>query len=144
MDRAFKYVKAHGLCTEDEYPYEAKQGRCQASSCTVVPGTKLSGYKDVAPNEDALLDALRIGPVSVAIEASQTGFQLYKSGVFSGTCGNKLDHGVLLVGFGTDHDQEYWKIKNSWGSSWGEDGYMRLIRNRDQCGIADSSSFPVV
>jgi hypothetical protein len=142
MDRAFKYVQAHGLCSEEEYPYEAKQGRCKASDCAVVSGTKLSGYQDVDPTEDALLEALKVEPISVAIEADQQSFQLYKSGVFTGACGDRLDHGVLLVGFGTDDGQEYWKVKNSWGSSWGEDGYIRLIRDRDQCGIADSASYP--
>jgi hypothetical protein len=143
MDRAFKYIEAHGLCAEDDYPYEAKEGRCKASECTGVTGTKLSGYQDVGQNEDALLDALKVGPISVAIEADQAGFQLYKSGVFTGACGSSLDHGVLLVGFGTDHDQDYWKVKNSWGSNWGEDGYIRLIRNQDECGIADSASYPI-
>jgi hypothetical protein len=143
MDRAFKYVEAHGLCKEDDYPYKAEKGwKCKASSCTPVEGTFISGYQDVDPNEEALGEALQIGPISVAIEADQLGFQMYKSGIFDGTCGTNLDHGVLLVGYGSEDGQAYWKVKNSWGSSWGENGYIRLIQNQDECGIADTPSYP--
>ena len=142
MDRAFKYVQLHGLCAESDYPYTGKKGPCQ--KCTPQPYTNLSGYQDVEPNEKALGVALEMGPVSVAIEADQSGFQLYKEGVYSGPCGTTLDHGVLLVGYGTDADgQDYWKIKNSWGSSWGEEGYIRIIRHQDQCGVADQPSYPI-
>merc|ERR1712196_205175 len=95
-----------------------------------------------ANNEDALAAAVEQQPVSVAIEADQRAFQLYSSGVFTSTCGTNLDHGVLAVGFGTDGGQDYWKVKNSWGSSWGEKGYIRLGRGSEfnsgsgQCGIA--------
>merc|ERR1711959_704327 len=85
-------------------------------------------------------------PVSVAIEADQSGFQFYKSGVFSGTCGTKLDHGVLAVGYGTDSGKAYWKVKNSWGASWGQNGYILMARNTankaGQCGIAMQPSYP--
>jgi len=144
MDRAFKYVEANGLCSESDYPYKAKDGTCQSSTCTIQPYTKITGYKDVtAKSEPALGTASDIGPVSVAIEADQAGFQLYKSGVFSGVCGETLDHGVLLVGYGTDTGQDYWKVKNSWGVSWGEKGYIRMIRNKNECGISDEPSYPV-
>jgi len=144
MDNAFKYVEANGLCTEASYPYTAKSSTaCKKSSCTMVAGTKITGYKDVTHTENALGAAVDITPVSVAIEADQTGFQLYKSGVFSGVCGKSLDHGVLAVGYGTDPTGgDYWKVKNSWGTSWGEAGYIRMIRNKDECGIADEPSYP--
>jgi C1A family cysteine protease len=143
MDRAFKYMEANGLCTEAAYPYKAVGGTCQKSSCTASAYTHLSGYKDVTTTENALGAAVDIGPVSVAIEADQAGFQLYKSGVFSGACGQTLDHGVLTVGYGTDSGQDYWKVKNSWGTSWGEQGYIRMIRNKDECGIANEPSYPL-
>jgi hypothetical protein len=143
MDNAFKYMETNGLCTESAYPYKAVGGSCQKSSCTASPYTKLASYKDVSHTENSLGAAVDIGPVSVAIEADQAGFQLYKSGVFSGTCGKNLDHGVLAVGYGTDAGQDYWKVKNSWGTSWGEAGYIRMIRNNDECGIADEPSYPV-
>jgi len=143
MDRAFKYVEANGLCSEKDYPYTAKDGSCQESSCTMQPFTKITGYKDVTTTENALGAANDITPVSIAIEADQAGFQLYKSGVFSGVCGENLDHGVLLVGYGTDSGQDYWKVKNSWGVSWGEAGYIRMIRNKNECGISDEPSYPI-
>jgi len=144
MDRAFKYVEANGLCSESDYPYTAKDGTCRSDSCTIQPYTKITGYKDVTPKSEPDLGAsCDMQPISIAIEADQTGFQLYKSGVFSGICGENLDHGVLLVGYGTDTGQDYWKVKNSWGVSWGEKGYIRMIRNKNECGISDEPSYPV-
>jgi len=143
MDRAFKYMEANGLCTEAAYPYKAVGGTCNKAGCTASAYTHLAGYKDVTTTENALGAAVDMGPVSVAIEADQTGFQLYKGGVFSGVCGQTLDHGVLTVGYGTDAGQDYWKVKNSWGTSWGEAGYIRMIRNKDECGIANEPSYPL-
>jgi len=142
MDSAFKYVEAHGLCSEAAYPYTAKDGTCKATSCTMVANTKISTYTDVTHTENALGADCDGRPISIAIEADQSGFQLYKSGVFSGACGKNLDHGVLLVGYGTDTGKDYWKVKNSWGTSWGEAGYIRMIRNQDECGIANEPSYP--
>jgi len=90
MDRAFKYVEANGLCSEKDYPYTARDGNCKSSSCTAQPYTKISGYKDVTHTENALGASVDITPISIAIEADQSGFQLYKSGVFSGICGENL------------------------------------------------------
>jgi hypothetical protein len=98
--------------------------------------------------------------VSVAIEADQSGFQFYKTGVFSGTCGANLDHGVLVVGYGTDSGKDYWKIKNSWGTTWGDAGYIRVVKSAKangrkllgggggagaagECGLLKQPSFPV-
>jgi len=143
MDNAFKYVQANGLCTEAAYPYTAKDGTCKASSCTVSKDSKISGYKDVTHTENALGAALDITPISIAIEADQSGFQLYKSGVFCGVCGQNLDHGVLAVGYGTQSGTDYWKVKNSWGTSWGEQGYILMCRNKNECGISDQPSYPI-
>merc|ERR1711988_1345520 len=99
-------------------------------------------------SETQMLAAVTAGPVSVAIEADQSGFQFYKSGVFGGKCGTNLDHGVLVVGYGTDSGKDYWKVKNSWGATWGEKGYIRLGRNTGApagtCGIATQPSYPQV
>jgi len=145
MDSAFKYVERYGLCTEADYPYTAMNGVCQSSSCTPSANTFLTGYKDVTTTENALGAAVDFQPISIAIEADQSGFQLYSSGVFSGVCGQNLDHGVLLVGYGNDPTSglDYWKVKNSWGTSWGEAGYILMIRNKNECGIADMPSYPV-
>jgi len=146
MDYAFKYIIGNnGLCTEAAYPYKAVDGTCQ-TSCSKV--STIASYKDVAQNnEDALQAAVAQQPVSVAIEADQSGFQFYSSGVFSGSCGTGLDHGVLAVGYGTDNGSDYWKVKNSWGASWGMQGYILLARNFQapygQCGIAMEPSYPI-
>merc|ERR1712127_954983 len=79
-------------------------------------------------SETQMKAAVSQGPVSVAIEADQSGFQFYKTGVFSGTCGTNLDHGVLVVGYGTDSGKDYWKVKNSWGATWGQEGYILLTK----------------
>ena len=142
MDDAFNYIISNkGIGSEASYPYTAKDGRCQS-----VPSVStISGFKDVQQgSETALMSALNIKPVSIAIEADQSGFQFYKSGVFKGPCGQQLDHGVLLVGSGTDGGVDYWRIKNSWGSSWGDNGYIRVIRGQNMCGLANMASYPVV
>jgi len=140
MDRAFKYVMANGLCTEAAYPYTGKDGTCKSSSCSASAYTKISGYVDVATNENALGAAVDIEPISIAIEADQAGFQMYSSGVFCGVCGQNLDHGVLAVGYGNS-PSAYWKVKNSWGTTWGEAGYIRMCRNSNECGISDEPSY---
>jgi len=149
MDGAFKYVQKNGgLCSESEYEYTAKNGQCKSSSC----GTKYNanvGYQDVTPDSATSLEtAVAQGCVSVAIEADQTAFQHYSSGVLTGNCGTNLDHGVLVVGYGTDGSQQYWKVKNSWGESWGQQGYVNICRDCDkngksgECGILMQPSYP--
>jgi hypothetical protein len=143
MDNAFKYVEAKGLCTESAYPYTGRDGTCKSTSCTSSTDSKITSYKDVTHTENALGASVDGQPISIAIEADQSGFQLYKSGVFCGVCGTNLDHGVLLVGYGTSSGTDYWKVKNSWGTSWGEQGYILMCRNKNECGLSDQPSFPV-
>lgn len=152
MDNGFKFVvKEHGLCTEDEYPYKAVTERqCKENKCKTIDDP-IKTYKDVTrDNENALAQAVAEGPVSVAIEADQASFQHYSGGIMSARCGKRLDHGVLAVGYGADSGTKFWKVKNSWGASWGDKGYIKLCRecNKNfkagQCGIAAQPSFPVV
>jgi hypothetical protein len=137
MDNAFKYVEKNGLCTEAAYPYTGRDGTCKSSSCTASTDSHITGYKDVTHTENALGASVDGQPISIAIEADQSGFQMYKSGIFCGVCGQNLDHGVLLVGYGTTNGQDYWKVKNSWGTSWGENGYIQMCRNKNECGLSD-------
>ncbi|GLD91885.1 hypothetical protein PINS_up000418 [Pythium insidiosum] len=145
MDHAFSWIENHrGLCTEEDYKYTAKEGVCR----TCEPQVKVTGYQDLDPNdEEALKAAVAQQPVSVAIEADQPEFQFYKSGVFDKPCGTELDHGVLVVGYGTaENGQKYWKVKNSWGDKWGSNGYILLSREAGepagQCGLAMVPSYP--
>jgi C1A family cysteine protease len=151
MDFVFQYVSDAGICTEEGYPYDASvHDRCESTSCTpaLTPG-QVKGYIDVHPqDESALKEALSEGPVAVAIEADETIFQFYTGGVLTGKCGADLDHGVLAVGYGTDakSGEEYWKVKNSWGSGWGDNGYIYLTRRAKgpgECGILLQASYPV-
>jgi C1A family cysteine protease len=147
MDNAFQYVIANkGLCSETAYPYTARDGSCKSSTCTSVATSKITGFSDVASNnEDALKAAVAGQPVAVAVEADTSGFQFYHNGVFDGYCGTSLDHGVLAVGYGTESGKMFWRVKNSWGASWGDHGYIKLIRHDGkgpgQCGIAMMSSY---
>jgi len=130
MTEAFQYaIDNNGLCTESEYPYTSGGGRdggsCKKTSCGSKYGA-IKSYKNVTPfSGNAMVSALNDGPVSIAIEADKLAFQLYSGGVLSSSgCGHALDHGVLAVGYGSD----FWIVKNSWGASWGEEGYIRLGR----------------
>jgi len=114
-----------------------------------LKASAITGYKDVDATEEALQEAVAEGPVSVAIEADSPFFQLYTGGVFgSRFCGANLDHGVLAVGYGVDDGKKYWKVKNSWGNSFGESGYIRLLKGKGgtgQCGILTGPpSYPVI
>jgi C1A family cysteine protease len=149
---AFKYMEQAAMCGEDTYPYTAKNHlftRCKASNCSTdpaLPKGALKGYKSVDSTEQALMEAVTQQPVAVSIEADQDVFHLYKHGIVQGKgCGQQLDHAVLAVGYGTDNGVKYWKVKNSWGTSWGEEGYVRIIRGTDECGILNGPPvYPVV
>jgi C1A family cysteine protease len=129
MDNAFKYAKANKIETESDYPYKGVGGTCAYSAAKgkVI----LSGLTDVTANSGSQLQAaVAQQPVSVAIEADKAVFQSYTSGVITSTaCGTTLDHGVLVVGYGSASGQDYWILKNSWGTTWGEKGYFRIARS---------------
>lgn len=149
MDFAFKFViDNHGLCAEKDYPYEVHEDKCRHSCKPVV---HVQAYKDVPRKSEAALKAAIIqhGPVAVGINADQLPFQFYHEGVFDASCGTTLDHGVLVVGYGNDSasGKDYWIVKNSWGPSWGDHGYIKMAQHvgaNGECGILLGPSFPLV
>jgi C1A family cysteine protease len=152
MDDAFQYVMNNkGLSSEEDYPYTSgntgKDGTCDTSiqSKSDIAAVTPSSFTDVKSGSvSALESAVAKQPVSIAIQANQPAFQFYQEGVLTGKCGQRLDHGVLAVGYGTWTDgTNYWKVKNSWGSSWGMDGYILIEKSdADLCGVLDAASYP--
>ncbi|KAJ9172637.1 hypothetical protein P3X46_015851 [Hevea brasiliensis] len=147
MDDAFKFIEQNqGLTTEANYPYEGSDGTCNTKK-EANHAAKITGYEDVpANNEAALMRAAAKQPVAVAIDAGGFEFQFYSSGIFTGSCGTELDHGVAAVGYGESNGMNYWLVKNSWGTQWGEEGYIRMQKDVDAkeglCGIAMQASYP--
>ncbi|KAI4387583.1 hypothetical protein MLD38_000009 [Melastoma candidum] len=148
MGNAFRFIRVNnGLDTELDYPYNGKEGTCNTKA---VSAATITGYELVpTADEKALLQAVVNQPISVAIEAKDPTFIHYAGGVYKGPCGTDLNHAVTLVGYGTaDNGTDYWLVKNSWGTQWGENGYMRIQRGVEDpkglCGIAIYAVYPVL
>ncbi len=141
MDNVFTYATQTALCESTAYPYTAQDGQCHVCEGKV----RVKDYVDIySQNEEDILKALLKQPISVAIEADETQFQFYHHGVLDGECGTNLDHGVVLVGYGTENGKDYWIVRNSWGPHWGDEGYIKLRRGKNMCGIAMQASYPIV
>ena len=145
MDKAFAYAESNAIQTEANYPYTSGTGRRGSCDSSKLEGAslKVSTYTDVTKNSpEQLKAALDKQPVSVAIEADKMAFQMYHSGVLTGDkCGTNLDHGVLAVGYGTENGVEYYLVKNSWGATWGDAGYVK-IGVEDGAGVCGIQSGP--
>ncbi|KAI4872934.1 hypothetical protein NFI96_023620, partial [Prochilodus magdalenae] len=148
MANAYDYVVSNGLQGSDTYPYTSVDTQpCFYDRSQVV--AHISDYKFIPKgNEQALADALAvIGPITVAVDADHASFMFYSSGIYEeANCNpNNLSHAMLLVGYGSEGGKDYWIIKNSWGASWGEGGYMRMTRNgKNSCGIASYALYPII
>jgi len=148
MDDAFAYVIANGgITSEALYPYTAVTGTCKSPLPKSV--ASISSFTDVTKNNELALEtAIVQQPISVAVEADQAAWQAYTGGVVTANCGTALDHGVLAVGYSTDASAgAYYKVKNSWGTAWGEAGYIRIGRGSTYgaaglCGIQMDPSYP--
>ncbi|XP_028646959.2 procathepsin L-like [Erpetoichthys calabaricus] len=148
LTTSFKYVKLNnGIDSEKSYPYEHKEGRCRY--CLRGRAATCKSYKTIPwGNEKALQRAVaRVGPVSVGIDASQSSFHYYKKGIYyEPLCSSrKINHAVLLVGYDQMKGFDYWLVKNSWGTRWGNKGYIKMARNRNNnCGISCWASYPTM
>jgi len=138
----FNYLKAQGSATLQAYPYTGVQGSCRTYSKAAV---SVTGYVNVN-GEGGLLTAAAIGSVVVQIEADTQAFQFYSSGVFDNSgCGTNIDHGVVVVGYGSQGTTPYWIVRNSWGAGWGEKGYIRMVRNKNMCAVGSGGPiYPVI
>nr|AAR99518.1 cathepsin L protein [Fasciola hepatica] len=146
MENAYQYLKQFGLETESSYPYTAVEGQCRYNEQLGV--AKVTGYYTVHSGSEVELKNLvgSEGPAAVAVDV-ESDFMMYRSGIYqSQTCSPlSVNHAVLAVGYGTQGGTDYWIVKNSWGLSWGERGYIRMVRNRgNMCGIASLASLPMV
>lgn len=149
MDQAFQYIKDNGgIDIEITYPYEGEDDTCRFKKSNI--GATDKGFVDIPTGDEHKLKAAvaTVGPVSVAIDAGHQSFQMYSEGIYTEPeCSSTdLDHGVLVVGYGTtDEGDDYWLVKNSWSDQWGDQGYIKMARNKDNlCGIATQASYPLV
>lgn len=148
IDYSFDYIiNARGIQSETTYPYQCQMGICKYQANNTA--ATMNGYVDLpSGNEEHLKDSVgTIGPVSVAVDASHMSFQFYSGGIYyEPDCSDQfLDHGLLVVGYGNQNGSDYWTVKNSWGTTWGDEGYILMSRNRgNNCGIASLASYPTV
>lgn len=145
---SFQYIKDNkGIDTEESYPYEAHDYICRFNRTTIGGTDKGHRSIQLGSEEDLQNAVANVGPISVTIDASQLSFHFYSGGVYHEPHCNStsLDHCVLVVGYGTENGQDYWLVKNSWGTSWGEKGYIKMARNKyNHCGIVSLARYPIV
>jgi len=126
--------------SEEDYPYVAQTRKCAYNAAKAIGS--VSGYKSIPKNEEQLKEAVyTYGPASICIDASCASFHSYSSGIYNEPkCSSLfLDHAVGCVGYGSENGKDYWIVRNSWGTSWGEQGYVRIARNaKNMCGVASS------
>ncbi|XP_053182267.1 procathepsin L-like isoform X1 [Scomber japonicus] len=146
MSRAFRYVMDEGIESEASYPYEGSDEECLHNPMNSAANCSDYIFLPEGDEEELKQAVATIGPISVAIDAGQSSFQFYKSGVYDEpNCTDVINHAVLVVGYGTENGQDYWLVKNSWGTGYGEEGYIRMSRNKDdQCGIAKYACYPIM
>ncbi|KAJ6333403.1 hypothetical protein OIU77_009300 [Salix suchowensis] len=149
MDYAFQWVISNGgLDTESDYPYTGVDGTCNTAK-EEKKVVSIDGYEDIDQSDSALLCATVQQPISVGMDGSALDFQLYTGGIYDGDCSddpNDIDHAVLIVGYGSENGEDYWIVKNSWGTEWGMEGYFYIRRNTSKpygvCAINADASYP--
>ncbi|KAH7568774.1 hypothetical protein JRO89_XS06G0048300 [Xanthoceras sorbifolium] len=149
MDYAFEWVINNGgIDKESDYPYTGLDGYCNTTK-EETKAASIDGYEDVDESDSALLCATVQQPISVGMDGSAIDFQLYTSGIYDGDCSgdpDNIDHAVLIVGYGSEYGEDYWIVKNSWGTTWGMEGYFYLRRNTNLkygvCAVNAMASYP--
>jgi len=144
--QAFSYVLANGIVKDSKYPYVSSDQQCKSKKVK-KPYAQISDFKYVSPNDaDSLLAAVAVQPVTVSVDADQTVWQLYRSGVLTEDCGDTLNHAVTIVGYNMTETPPYWIVRNSWGDWWGEEGYIRIavVSGSGLCGINMLPIFPIL
>ncbi|TSK34800.1 Cathepsin S [Bagarius yarrelli] len=147
MTHAFQYViDNHGIDSDEAYPYIAVDGQCKYEQSQRAANCTSYGYVSEGDEEQLKQAVANIGPISVAIDATRPSFILYRSGIYQDpSCSQDVNHGVLLVGYGSLNGQDYWLVKNSWGTRFGDEGYIRIARNHgNMCGIASYACYPIM
>jgi len=154
MVKSYKYIIKNGLMPWTDYGYRTElnsrpecklmYARCKFKKAKVVQ--HIDGYVNIRKgSEKDMLNAVGMRPVSAAIDAHHRPFKLYRSGVFSlDACTTHLTHGLLIVGYGKSSDRKYWKVKNSWGSTWGNNGYGMVVRDENMCAIGNWANYPII
>ncbi|XP_072392898.1 cathepsin L-like proteinase [Diabrotica undecimpunctata] len=141
---ALMYAREFGISSDEQYPYEAKDDTCKNITDKAVK--PIAQYGTVEESENSLAEAVaRIGPIASVVYVDEIlGWKLYGGGIFDNpSCTDSINHGILTVGYGTA-EKDFWILKNSWGTTWGENGYMRLVRGKKQCGIYLDNSFAIL
>ena len=144
MDAAFQYAADKGMALESQYPYQGQDGQCQANNGSKTLEKVNKDYADVPRSNQDLVNAISQQPVSVAVAANA--LMLYDGGIFDDwSCGTGLNHGIVAVGYGEEAGKKFYKVRNSWGEGWGEQGYVRFERKNSgtgMCGITLMASYP--
>lgn len=146
--RVFDYIKENGgISSTQAYPYEAKAGNCRKFHKEKVE-INFKGYGIVnAHDDDALMQAIiKFGPIMISVETDHESFMFYSSGIyFEEKCSDEINHGALVVGFGSENNNDYWIVKNSFGDKWGESGYVRIARGKgNDCSVNFLPLFPIL
>ncbi|XP_072004084.1 cathepsin L-like [Engystomops pustulosus] len=138
------YISSHGIMKAKDYEYSAKQDSCEFKPDNAM-NLNVTKYF-ILPEEDNMAMSVAFGgPIAVGIDASDD-FQMYCNGIFEGDCSQSPGHAVVIVGYGTEHDNksdediDYWIVRNSWGAGWGDQGYVKMRRNVNLCGIGSHAS----
>ncbi|KAM8711597.1 hypothetical protein ACLKA7_012160 [Drosophila subpalustris] len=146
QEYAFNFItQQNGIAVGEKYPYVDKKDTCKYAKG--LSGGQITGFATIPPKDEQSMKTViaTLGPLACSVNGLES-LLLYKSGIYADEeCNNgEVNHSILVVGYGTENGQDYWIVKNSWDTNWGEDGYFRLPRGKNFCGIASECSYPIV